>query len=96
MQTVLYTNDLVDIVQIHCISGEITTKFYLLEKNTNNAAYFINGFKTIKDFKDSILKLKDALEYYKHDKDYFKTLNKSLDVYNSIKTNWANTKFLNS
>ena len=93
MQTVLYTNDLVNIVQILCMNGT-TTKFYIVEKNTNNTAYFINGFKTVKEFKDSILKLNDAMEYYKYDKDYFKTLNNSLKVYNSIKTNWANTKFL--
>ena len=53
------------------------------------------GFKTVKEFKDSIILLNDAMEYYKYDKDYFKTLNNSLKVYNSIKTNWANTKFLN-
>ena len=94
MQTVLYTNDLVNIVQILCTNGTTTTKFYIVEKNTNNTAYFINGFKTVKEFKDSILKLNDTMEYYKYDKDYFKTLNNSLKVYNSIKTNWANTKFL--
>ena len=91
----LYTNDLVDIVQIPCMNETTTTKFYIVEKNTNNTAYFINGFKTVKEFKDSILKLNDAMEYYKHDKDYLNTLNNSLKVYNSVKTNWANTKFLN-
>ena len=96
MQTVLYTNELVDIVQIPCTNGTTTTKFYIVEKNTNNTAYFINGFKTVKEFKDSILRLNDAMEYYKYDKDYFKTLNNSLKVYNSIKTNWANTKFLSN
>ena len=91
----LYTNDLVDIVHIPLESGGHTKKFYIVEKNTKNInAYFINGFKSVKDFKDSILKLYDALEYYKYDKDYFKTLNKSLEVYNSVKTNWANTKFI--
>ena len=95
MQTVLYTNDLVDIINIPLEGGGFTKKFYIVEKNTNNTAYFINGFKTVKEFKDSILKLNDAMEYYKYDKDYFKTLNNSLKVYNSIKTNWANTKFIN-
>ena len=91
----LYTNDLVDIINIPLEGGGFTKQFYIVEKNTNNTAYFINGFKTVKEFKDSILKLNDVMEYYKYDKDYFKTLNNSLKVYNSIKTNWANTKFLN-
>ena len=96
MQTVLYTNDLVDIINIPLEGGGFTKKFYIVEKNTKNInAYFINGFKSVKEFKDSIILLNDAMEYYKYDKDYFKTLNKSLKVYNSIKTNWANTKFLN-
>ena len=92
----LYTNYLVDIIHIPLEAGGHTKQFYIVEKNTKNInAYFINGFKTVKEFKDSILKLNDAMEYYKYDKDYFKTLNSSLKVYNSIKTNWANTKFLN-
>ena len=96
MQTVLYTNDLVDIINIPLEGGGFTKKFYIVEKNTKNInAYFIKGFKRVKEFKDSIILLNDAMEYYKYDKDYFKTLNKSLKVYNSIKTNWANTKFLN-
>ena len=94
----IYTNDLVDIVHIPLEGGGHTKQFYIVEKNTNNGGYLpsINGFKTVKEFKDSILKLNDAMEYYKYDKDYFNTLNNSLKVYNSIKTNWANTKFLNS
>ena len=95
MQTVLYTNDLVNIVQIPCISGTITTKFYIVEKNTSNTAYFINGFKTIKEFKDSIILLEKIIKDYKDDKEYLQVLKQSLKVYNSIKTNWANTKFLN-
>ena len=92
----LYTNDLVDIINIPLEGGGFTKQFYIVEKNTKNInAYFINGFKSVRDFTDSILKLNDAMEYYKYDKDYFKTLNNSLKVYNSIKTNWANTKFLN-
>ena len=95
MQTVLYTNDLVDIVQLPCINGAVTTKFYIVEKNTNNTAYFINGFKTIKEFKDSIILLEKIIKDYKDDKEYLQVLKQSLNVYNSIKTNWANTKFLN-
>ena len=95
MQTVLYTNDLVNIVQIPCISGTITTKFYIVEKNTSNTAYFINGFKTIKEFKDSILFLEGQIEAWRHDVEHVKRLKKYVNVYNSIKTNWANTKFLN-
>ena len=92
----LYTNDLVDIINIPLEGGGFTKQFYIVEKNTKNInAYFINGFKSVREFKNSILKLNDAMEYYKYDKDYFKTLNNSLKVYNSIKTNWANTKFLN-
>ena len=92
----LYTNDLVDIINIPLEGGGFTKQFYIVEKNTKNInAYFINGFKSVRDFTDSILKLNDAMEYYKYDKDYFNTLNNSLKVYNSIKTNWANTKFLN-
>ncbi len=93
---ILYTNELVDIINIPLEGGGFTKQFYIVEKNTTNInAYFINGFKSVKEFKDSILKLNDVMEYYKHDKDYFKTLNKSLEVYNSIKTNWTNTKFIN-
>ena len=95
MQTVLYTNDLVDIVQIPCTNGKTTTEFYIVEKNTNNTAYFINGFKTIKEFKDSIILLEKIIKDYKDDKEYLQVLKQSLKVYNSIKTNWANTKFLN-
>ena len=92
----LYTNDLVDIVHIPLEGEGHTKQFYIVEKNTKNInAYFINGFKSVRDFTDSILKLNDAMEYYKYDKDYFKTLNNSLEVYNSIKTNWENTKFIN-
>ena len=92
----LYTNDLVDIINIPLEGGGHTKQFYIVEKNTNNInAYFINGFKSVRDFKNSILKLNDAMEYYKYDKDYLNTLNNSLKVYNSIKTNWANTKFIN-
>lgn len=92
---ILYTNELVDIINIPLEGGGFTKQFYIVEKNTTNInAYFINGFKSVKEFKDSILKLNDTIEYYKHDKDYFKTLNKSLEVYNSIKTNWTNTKFI--
>ena len=90
----LYTNNLVDIINIPLEGGGFTKDFYIYEKNTNNCGYFINGFKNIKDFKDSILKLNYCLEHYKYDKDYLKTLNKSLEVYNSIKTNWLDTKFL--
>lgn len=92
---ILYTNDLIDIINIPLEGGGFTKQFYIVEKDTKNInAYFINGFKSVKDFIDSILKLNDAMEYYKYDKDYFKTLNNSLKVYNSIKTNWADTKFL--
>jgi hypothetical protein len=92
---ILYTNELVDIINIPLEGEGFTKQFYIVEKNTTNInAYFINGFKSVKEFKDSILKLNDVMEYYKHDKDYFKTLNKSLEVYNSIKTNWTNTKFI--
>ena len=92
----LYTNDLVDIINIPLEGGGHTKQFYIVEKNTKNInAYFINGFKSVRDFKNSILKLNDAMEYYKYDKDYLNTLNNSLKVYNSIKTNWANTKFIN-
>lgn len=93
---ILYTNNLVDIINIPLESGGFTQEFYIVEKNNHRvSSFFINGFKTIRDFKNSILKLNDALDYYKHDKDYFKTLNKSLKVYNSIKTNWLDTKFIN-
>jgi hypothetical protein len=93
---IIYTNNLVDIVYIPLEGGGFTKQFYIVEKNTTNInAYFINGFKSVREFSDSILKLNDAMQYYKHDKDYFKTLNKSLEVYNSIKTNWADTKFIN-
>ena len=92
----LYTNDLVDIIHIPLEAGGHTKQFYIVEKNTKNInAYFINGFKTVKEFKDSILKLNDAMENYKHDKDYLNILNNSLKIYNSVKTNWANTKFIN-
>ena len=92
----LYTNDLVDIINIPLESGGHTKQFYIVEKNTKNInAYFINGFKTVKEFKDSILKLNDAMENYKYDKDYLNILNNSLKIYNSVKTNWANTKFIN-
>ena len=91
----LYTNNLVDIINIPLEGGGFTKDFYIYEKNTNNSGYFINGFKNIKDFKDSILKLNFYLEQYKYDKDYLKILKRSLEVYNSIVTNWANTKFIN-
>ena len=87
MQTVLYTNDLVDIIQIPCINGTTTTKFYIVEKNTNNTAYFINGFKTVKEFKDSIILLEKTKKDYKDDKEYLQVLKQSFKVYNSIKTN---------
>ena len=91
----LYTNNLVDIINIPLEGGGYTKEFYIVEKNTNNSGYFINGFKNIKDFKDSILILNDAMNQYKYDKDYLKILKRSLEVYNSIVTNWANTKFIN-
>lgn len=94
---ILYTNNLVSIINIPLENGGFTKEFYIVEKNNHNInAYFINGFKNVKHFKDSILKLNDSMEYYKHDKDYFKTLNKSLEVYNSIKTNWLDTKFISN
>lgn len=92
---ILYTNDLIDIIQIPCINGT-TTKFYIVEKNTNNTAYFINGFKTVKEFKDSIILLEKTKKDYKDDKEYLQVLKQAFKVYISIKTNWANTKFLKS
>ena len=91
----LYTNDLVDIVHIPLEGGGFTKQFYINEKNTKNTAYFINGFKTVKEFKDSILLLEKTKKDYKYDKEYLQVLKQSFKVYNSIKTNWANTKFLN-
>ena len=91
----LYTNYLVDIIYIPLEAGGHTKQFYIVEKNTKNInAYFINGFKTIKEFKDSIILLEKIKKDYKDDKEYSQVLKQSLKVYNSIKTNWANTKFL--
>ena len=90
----LYTNYLVDIIHIPLEAGGHTKQFYIVEKNTNNTAYFINGFKTVKEFKDSIVLLEKIKKDYKDDKEYLQVLKQSLKVYNSIKTNWANTKFL--
>ena len=93
----LYTNDLVDIINIPLEGGGHTKQFYIVEKNTKNInAYFINGFKTVKEFKDSIILLEKTKKDYKDDKEYLQVLKQSLKVYNSIKTNWANTKFLKS
>lgn len=93
----LYTNDLVDIVHIPLEGGGFTKQFYIVEKNTNNGAYLpsINGFKTVKEFKDSILFLEEQIEAWKHDVEHVKRLKKYVNVYNSVKTNWANTKFIN-
>ena len=91
----LYTNNLVDIIHIPLDGGGHTKEFYIVEKNTNNTAYFINGFKTIKEFKDSILFLENEIKYYKYDIEHLKRLKHYVKIYNSIKTNWANTKFLN-
>ena len=92
----LYTNDLVDIVHIPLESGGHTKEFYIVEKNTNNGAYLpsINGFITVKEFKDSILFLEGQIEAWKYDIEHVKRLKKYVNIYNSIKTNWANTKFL--
>ena len=97
MRTILYTNDLVDIIHIPLEAGGHTKQFYIVEKNTNNGGYLpsINGFKTVKEFKDSIILLEKIIKDYKDDKEYLQVLKQSLKVYNSIKTNWANTKFLN-
>ena len=93
----LYTNDLVDIVHIPLEGGGFTKQFYIVEKNTNNGCYLpsINGFKTVREFKDSILFLEGQIEAWKHDVEHVKMLKKYVNVYNSIKTNWANTKFIN-
>ena len=92
----LYTNYLVDIIHIPLEAGGHTKQFYIVEKNTKNInAYFINGFKNVKEFKDSIILLEKIKKDYKDDKEYLQVLKQSLKVYNSIKTNWANTKFLN-
>ena len=93
----LYTNDLVDIINIPSEGGGFTKQFYIVEKNTKNInAYFINGFKSVREFKDSIILLEKIKKDYKDDKEYLQVLKQSLKVYTSIKTNWANTKFLNS
>ena len=93
---ILYTNDLVDIINIPLEGGGFTKQFYIVEKNTKNInAYFINGFKTVKEFRDSIILLEKIKKDYKYDNEYLQVLKQSLKVYNSIKTNWANTKFLN-
>ena len=92
----LYTNDLVDIVHIPLEGGGFTKQFYIVEKNTKNInAYFINGFKSVREFKDSILFLEGQIEAWRHDVEHVKRLKKYVNVYNSIKTNWANTKFIN-
>lgn len=92
----LYTNDLVDIVHIPLEGGGHTKQFYIVEKNTNNGGYLpsINGFKTVREFKDSILFLEGQIEAWKHDVEHVKRLKKYVNVYNSVKTNWANTKFI--
>jgi len=94
----LYTNSLVDIIHIPLEAGGHTKQFYIVEKNTKNGAYLpsINGFNNIREFKNSILILNQFIECYKHDTEFCKRLNYYIEVYNSIKTNWANTKFLNS
>ena len=94
---ILYTNDLIDIVQLPLEGGGFTKQFYIVEKNTNNGAYLtsINGFKTVKDFKKSILFLEEQLEAWRHDIEYVQRLKKYINIYNSIKTNWTNTKFIN-
>ena len=51
----LYTNNLVDIINIPLEGGGFTKDFYICEKNTNNSGYFINGFKNIKDFAQMFL-----------------------------------------
>ena len=92
----LYTNDLVDIINIPLEGGGFTKQFYIVEKNTKNInAYFINGFKTVKEFKDSIILLEKIKKDYKDNKEYLQVLKQSLKVYNSVKTNWVNTKFIN-
>ena len=93
----LYTNDLVDIVHLPLEGGGFTKQFYIVEKNTNSGAYLpsINGFITVKEFKDSILFLEGQVEAWGHDFEHVQRLKKYINVYNSIKTNWANTKFLN-
>jgi len=93
----LYTNNLVDIVHIPLEGGGHSKKFYINQKNTNNGSYLpsINGFITVKEFKDSILFLEGQIEAWKYDIEYVKRLKKYVNIYNSIKTNWANTKFLN-
>ena len=92
----LYTNYLVDIIHIPLEAGGHTKQFYIVEKNTKNTnAYFINGFKSVKESKESIILIEKIKKDYKDDKEYLQVLKQSLKVYNSIKTNWANTKFLN-
>ena len=92
----IYTNDLIDINYILLEGGGFTKEFYIFEKNTNNGAFLpsINGFKTVKEFKDSIIFLQSEMEYYKHDLEHLKRLKKYINIYNSIKTNWANTIFI--
>ena len=92
----LYTNNLVDIINIPLESGGFTKQFYIVEKNSNNGAYLpsINGFNTIREFKNSILVLNQFIELYKYDLEFCNRLKYYLEVYNSIKTNWANTKFI--
>lgn len=94
---VIYSNDLIDIVHIPLESGGFTKQFYIVEKNTNNGGYLpsIDGFKTVREFKNSILFLEGQIEVWKHDVEHVKRLKKYVNVYNSIKTNWANTKFIN-
>ena len=96
---IIYTNDVVDICYLLCESGNYTKKFYILYKGTNNSAMFNNGFKTVKEFKDSIILLESELKNYRknpkfrrHEINLFKEY---IKVYNSVKTNWADTKFLN-
>ena len=93
---ILYTNELIDIINIPLEGGDFTKRFYIVEKNTNNGAYLpsINGFNNIREFKNSILILNQFIEWYKHDTEFCKRLNYYIEVYNSIKTNWADTKFI--
>lgn len=93
---ILYTNDLVDIIHIPLEDGKHTKEFYIVEKNTNNGAYLpsINGFITVREFKNSILFLEGQIEAWKYDIEHVKRLKKYVNIYNSIKTNWANTKFI--